>query len=191
MLIDSTFFVGGELNIPNPSGSTTNLLQWYINKYETDCLIKILGYPLYKAYLADPSLSTTPIANLVNGVEYTNDWGYDDYWVGLVESKSPGEDAPVVSQPTSMIANYIYTYYIRGSANQFAGTTTVIATASGAYNVSPSQKAQSAHTFFCVRVREMVKFLLSQSQVANYTEFSNYQAAKTLSYARPVNSFDI
>lgn len=86
MLIDRTYFIG-ELNIPNTDqNSVGELLDWFIEKYETEFLEKVLGYELYKALKAGLQEVTVDQkwTDLIEGVEYTNLAGRLTFWKGLV-----------------------------------------------------------------------------------------------------------
>lgn len=51
-LIDSTYFIG-TINIPNVADTAIGeRLTWFINKYEPELLRDVLGYELYKSFIA-------------------------------------------------------------------------------------------------------------------------------------------
>jgi hypothetical protein len=86
MLIDRTYFIG-ELNVPNTDQvSVGELLDWFIEKYETEFLSKVLGYELYKALKAGLIVPVVDQkwTDLIEGVEYTNLSGRLTFWKGLV-----------------------------------------------------------------------------------------------------------
>jgi hypothetical protein len=72
-LIDVSYFVG-ELNIPNTGTlPIQERLNWHIQKYETEFLQKLMGYPLWKAFTAVNPPTDARLLNLLNGAEFT-DW---------------------------------------------------------------------------------------------------------------------
>lgn len=86
MLIDRSYFIG-ELNIPNTNQvSVGEVLDWFIEKYETEFLSKVLGYELYKALKAGliAPVVDQKWTDLIEGVEYTNLAGRLTFWKGLV-----------------------------------------------------------------------------------------------------------
>lgn len=92
--IDTSYFVA-ELNIPNTGDtSTSQRVTWFIQKYEPLFLQQLLGYPLYKAFVAGmnvsaPATPDTRFLNLLYGAEY-NDWqGYQAKWKGLIVTDNP------------------------------------------------------------------------------------------------------
>lgn len=86
MLIDRSYFIG-EINIPNThKPEIGGLLDWFIEKYETEFLSNVLGYDLYtalKAGLQEPTVDQK-WPDLIQGVEYINLSQKTKYWQGLV-----------------------------------------------------------------------------------------------------------
>lgn len=92
--IDTSYFVA-ELNIPN-SGDTAvaERIQWFINKYEPLFLQKLMGYPLYKAFVSGmnvalPSTPSQRLLNILYGTEYIDFNGLPQKWKGLIVTDSP------------------------------------------------------------------------------------------------------
>lgn len=118
-LIDASYFVA-ELNIPNTVDQAINeRVAWTIQKYEPDFLQKLLGYPLYKAFVAGLNVTSPTVpdirwTNLLYGAEYT-DWnGYAQNWKGLIVT-----DTPVIN----MTGGFVYKkpqYLIAGISPDFA-----------------------------------------------------------------------
>ena len=105
-LIDSTYFTNDiNLNI----GAYSDLTQ-YIDKFEKEVLMGLLGYTLYSEMMADyAALPGTPLPEkwdrLING--YTYDYnGVTIRWNGLINSDK-----------ASFIAYYVYCQYLK--AKQF------------------------------------------------------------------------
>lgn len=153
-LIDITYFDGSELNIPNTDKlEVQELVTTIITKYEDDFLRRLMGYPLYKAFMAGlPVTAGTPqrIIDLVNGKEYTSLQGFLTQYRGLL-----------ITEPAQMspIANYIYYWYRRLNATQFTGIGEVMTTAENSTNQSPNQKMATAWNEMCRWVWEFVLFM--------------------------------
>lgn len=115
MLIDRSYFVV-EANIPKTDETAVQEnLDALIQKREPELLIDVLGYALYKAFIA--GLAVMPIdpkwTNLLLGAEYTDRRGILQKWNGLV-SAPPAQLTPVAA------ANAIS--YIATQADADAGT---------------------------------------------------------------------
>lgn len=92
--IDASYFVG-DLNIPNTGDApVAQRLTWFIEKYEPEFLQKLMGYPLYKAFLAginviSPAVPDMKWLNILYGAEYTDFRGYLQKWKGLIVTDNP------------------------------------------------------------------------------------------------------
>lgn len=92
--IDASYFVG-ELNIPNSGEQAiAERISLFIGKYEPDFLQKLMGYPLYKAFIT--GMNVTPPAtpdirwvNILYGAEYTDRQGQLAKWKGLIVTDNP------------------------------------------------------------------------------------------------------
>lgn len=93
-LIDASYFVG-EIGIPNSADvPTAERIAWFINKYEPLFLQKIMGYPLYKAFVAGmnvipPATPDIRFLNILYGTEYTDIQGLPNKWKGLIVTDNP------------------------------------------------------------------------------------------------------
>lgn len=181
-LIDATYFIR-NINIPNidiakiSNAVTLERLNWFIMKYEPECLLKILGYSLYKAVLTENS---TRITELIFGAEYVNSWGTTKKWEGLI-------------QPTpkiSLIANYIYYYFQEASATQTSGVNTNVPKGEASEAVSVGDKMIYAWQFFNRETAKMVDFLVNKNSVgtAVYPEFTQWTYRQTLLNSKSNNS---
>lgn len=84
-LINQSFFVR-DLVIPNTGNAAVlETINSFIAKYEPQCLSKILGYELYKAFGTE---SSQRMVDLLGGVEYTNQFGKLAKWQGLVHGNT-------------------------------------------------------------------------------------------------------
>lgn len=92
--IDASYFVG-ELDIPNSGEQAiAERITLFINKYEPLFLQKLMGYPLYKAFIT--GLNVVPPAtpdirwlNILYGAEYTDRQGFVAKWKGLILTDNP------------------------------------------------------------------------------------------------------
>jgi hypothetical protein len=88
MIVDTTYFDGGELNIPGTAQpATSETLNDFIQIYEPEFLQKALGYPLFKLFNAAINPGPVPVGrfkDLLDGnVEYTDGHNYTKLWTGL------------------------------------------------------------------------------------------------------------
>lgn len=94
MLIDLLYF-NGELMVPNLDKSqVSSNLTWYINKYEGIFLQKLLGYSLYKVFVAgiaviSPAVPDQRYLDILYGKEYTDAYGNLQMWKGLIVTDYP------------------------------------------------------------------------------------------------------
>lgn len=121
MIIDNTYFID-EIYISHAKPSITddvtqveNDIMNFINEYSRDCLVKSLGYSLFKEFseqldqAAPNGLKETADAKwdkLLNGGEFTDSQGVLRNWRGIryknVESGKYNR---------SLLANYVYWFY--------------------------------------------------------------------------------
>jgi hypothetical protein len=107
-LIDSTYFIR-EIDLPSTAISGTKEdLATFITQYEKEVLIDLLGYELYKDFIANSG--DTRWTRLTNGYEYQED--YQDgtttvKWNGLINTDL-----------ISLIAYYVYFYYAKFHATR-------------------------------------------------------------------------
>lgn len=91
---NASYFIG-DLNIPNTDETAIlSRINWTIQKYEPIFFEKLLGYPLYKAFIAGmsvvaPAVPEQRYLNILYGCEYTNLRGYLAKWKGLIETNNP------------------------------------------------------------------------------------------------------
>ena len=195
MLINPSFFIV-DITVPNVGNAAIlERLNSFINQYEQECLVNILGYDLYKSYKAD---ATTPrMVDLISGAEYTDYYGNLKKWNGLVQtvvepvvySAGPPEVQAVVGQYKSLIANYIYYFFQQQSMTQTTGISTAAMKSEAGVSVSPADKMIYAWNSFSQDVANMVSFLRSKSDV--YPEFTEWVAICALDSNRQNNNFGI
>jgi hypothetical protein len=92
--VDASYFIA-ELGIPNTDqAAVAQRVTWFINKYEPEFLLKLFGYPLYKAFVT--GMNVTPPAtpeqrflDILYGKEYMDYQGRLQKWKGLIVTTSP------------------------------------------------------------------------------------------------------
>lgn len=118
MIIDKTYFLSGELFIPNAndgnvgSNSASNL-DTVIERYERQLLLDALGLDIYNGLvtaMADLQGSEQKWQNLVNGMDYSVD-GTNYRWDGLKGKNKDG-----------VIAHYVYCMYLRQDEIDYSTT---------------------------------------------------------------------
>ncbi|HEY4288264.1 MAG TPA: hypothetical protein VGN00_14265 [Puia sp.] len=93
-LIDISYFVG-DINIPNTDQEPVQQrVNYAIQKYEQEFLRKLLGYPLYKAFISSlqvipPAVPEQRMVDILYGKEYTNLQGRLTQWRGLILTDNP------------------------------------------------------------------------------------------------------
>jgi len=176
-IINQSFFVE-PIELPNLTNTAIlEKLTAQINKYEPECLLKILGYPLYKLFGAE---SSTRMTDLLNGAEYTDGMGELQKWKGLKH------DTVI-----SLIANYIYFHVKANEASHSSGVGTVITKPAAGINISPAEKMTTAWNFFSEEVFSMTCFLWLKKDdngARVYPEFTYYQFLETRRISRKIDS---
>jgi hypothetical protein len=160
MIIDNSYFVN-EIFIPHAKPSITdnvidisNDVISFINLYSQDCLVKCLGYGLFKAFEAelDPAevngLKSTANAKwdkLLNGTEYIGKHGKKVYWPGIREKIGD-------KYCLSFIADYVYYKYEEAFDSSRVGVGNVQELAENAEIVSKTPKVVFAWRRFFSKV---------------------------------------
>jgi hypothetical protein len=177
-LIDKTYFVG-ERMIPNTDQpAVLERLNWFITKYESELLRALLGYQLYEemkaGLVADPILGKW--ISLRDGDEYTVD-GVLYKWDGLQSATTF----------QSMIADYVYYWWMRDSATQTTGVGETIPGAENAVRVSPADKMCYAWNEMVAKAQALYHFL--ENHTVDYASWDNdYQSWLIV---RPINPFNL
>jgi len=171
--IDKTFFIG-EISLPNTNDiKVSERLDVFIAKYEARCLTKILGYELYKKI----NEVSARMSALRTGADYTNEYGIQCRWNGLFYNKN------------SLIANYIFWFYIASAAIQTTGVSTGTMNTQAGQSISPGEKMVSAWNFFSSEVNSMLSYL--RANIGLYPEFHPNQFYITSNVARKTNILGI
>jgi hypothetical protein len=111
MLIDNTYFIG-DVNL---TSQMLNNIQGYIDLYEKEILIKLLGYPLYAELvddIVDGDPQTERFVKLVDGDVFT----FETYQGYTVNAKWPGLRDKELKK--SLIAYYVYFNYLNFNNTQ-------------------------------------------------------------------------
>ena len=133
-LIDKTYFFG-ILNIAQLSSTAvTDKVNWFINHYEPKFMEGLLGYELYKAFLA--ATAEARFVNLLNGEEYTNTSGQLKKWKGLLRTSNGSKFSP--------IANYVFYEYTNSSATVSTGSGEKKVESENSVEASPKNKLFTA-----------------------------------------------
>lgn len=172
-IVNASFFIR-ELELPNLShAAEAQKLTDFIAKYEPDCLLKILGYPLYKLFGSE---SSARMVNLLGGTEYTDGQGNTKKWQGIKHDTD-----------ISLIANYVYFFYQEKTKAHTSGVGTNISNPEAGQAVSPADKMANAWNFFHSEVNDMACFLWLKKDGAGvrvYPEFSYDQFLETRRISR-------
>lgn len=176
-LIDATYF-RGELSIGSKSSpAVLESLQFFIAKYEPDCLDRLLGLGFAEAFRT--GIQEDPIQqrwiDLRDGVIYT--WkDRQRKWVGFTnEGKA------------SILANYVYYYYQRNLVSQSVGVGEVTTKAENARRISPAVKMVRAWNEMGQWIHELQDYL--QAHVDDYPERKKHE--QQLCHFAPINDFNL
>lgn len=175
-LISASFFVG-ELSIPNlQQESVSENLAYFITKYEKECLVGALGYPLYKLLQASKGDMEQRIKDLLDGVEYELN-GKLTKWEGIVHGDY------------SFVANYIYWFFQKSNATHTTGVATTKQNAAAGISVSPAEKMLAAWNSMSDSINQMILFLRNKkTEDGNlvYPEFDLTQMVLTKNSFRKI-----
>lgn len=181
-LIDSSFFIR-NINLINVSKTEiAERITSFIDKYEKECLLKVLGYPLYTLAIAG-SWAVGRMKDIKDGSDWVDCYGVTQHWQGLVHDTN-----------ISLLANYIYFYIQEASAVQTTGVNSAVPKGQNSQVVSPAEKMCNAWSFFSKETYDLISFLWNkkdESGVRVYPEFTESQYTKTKSFSRPINSLGI
>ena len=144
MIISSSYFKG-FLNVAVAIAPNSDLLgddvllNRYIAKYEPELLVKLLGYPLYKDLMTNIADTSGIWYELLNGKEYQVD-GVDVKWQGLIFNDGETD--------RSLIANYIFYFYLLEKQKTLSGVGMVRSEATNATSANATQEANYAFNEF-------------------------------------------
>lgn len=139
-LIDQTYFEADLYIAQKTAKGVGPLLDLFIQKFEKECLQKLLGYDLWKQFtegLEEDSPAQIWI-DLRDGVEYT---GYDNklhLWMGFVDTENT---APLKQ---SIIANYVYFEWMTNQQSSTTGSGEAVSTKENAESFTAAYKMEAA-----------------------------------------------
>ena len=165
-LINSTFFIT-EINIPNRDrAGVLEPLNNMIAKREPELLTGLMGYGLYKAFIAGLAILPTPEQRMVelrDGKEYVVN-GVAHKWKGLVIIDGLRKEA--------LSANYVYYWFLRSGATLTTGVGEATTNTENAGRVSPARKQSRAWNEMVYWAHELTHFL-----VHNLETYPEYKGA--------------
>jgi hypothetical protein len=160
-IVNKDFFFT-QLHIPQLTDNAVNTdLEWLIAEYEPKLLENLLGYPLYKLFVAGIIANTQIYKDIRDGKEYTNSRGELVKWKGLSFGEAPLKK--------SLIANYVYFYWLKknNSSTTVSGEKTT--KTENAEASSPRYKAARAWNDMVEMNKQLRDFLLAN--LATYPEY--------------------
>ena len=173
MIIDSTYFTGKELYIPSvvlqPSIGSNNLnpsnaLGQEIEDKESELMLDILGYSqaneLYNQFEPSGAWKVTALAKWVDLVDGKDDWKGLRYTIG--------------GKKVSLIAYYVFFYYLANDYHTYTTTGMQIAKSENAVTQDPSIKQVSIWNKF-------VKMYIG-SQLINKVQFTDNWNGRAMSF---------
>jgi len=183
MFIDKTYFVG-EINIPSTgNASVLERLNFFIAKYEEELLRALLGDGLYVAFkdgiaIADPDQKWK---DLRDGKDYQDTTGRAMRFLGLYRND--------IKQ--SLIANYVYYWWMRDKASITTHVGEADAKTDGADKVNPGQKMCRAWNEMVQWNRSLVMFLDINQET--YPEWDNRRHIIQCHFGllSPINVFNL
>ena len=154
-LIDTTYF-HTSINIPNiDSISVSENVIMFIDEYEPELMLDLLGLNLYQTYLSNPS--TQRFVELTNGTLYITKTGEHKKWKGLKNT--------IGSNKYSLIAYYVYFYITRNTATITTGIGEVLNKTDNANRVSPINKQVDAWNKMVRWIYELYDFLEEKKSI--------------------------
>lgn len=158
MIINTNFFITADIAIPLVGSNTPietgnqNDLQWYIDVYEREVLIKGLGRQLYELFIAEiqqdqndanygnliPGASQR-FTDLLDGLTYM-DGDENRYWNGLRFTIATSNQTAL----RSLVAYYIYYRYVNDRVSNLTNLGVVSEMAKNANLTDPTPKMSEA-----------------------------------------------
>lgn len=195
MTIDTSYFYEDITIAQVETPAVADTVSRFIAIYEPKLLTSLMGYELYKAYKAGIA-AEVPNAKWIairDGSEYTNRYGRLDKWEGLkrtvvapVEATEEPLVEAVAGQYQSLVANYVYYWYMRSNATTTAGSGEVNNNVSAP--VSPGLKMLRAWNQMVKWNWELIEFLQSNADV--YPEFVNDRKEDRVNVLTPITMFN-
>lgn len=172
-IVNQSFFIG-DISLPNLNqAAELNFLNDVIAKREPECLLKILGYPLFKLFGTE---LTQRMTDLLDGAEYTDGEGNLRKWKGLKYDTN-----------YSLIAYYIYFYHQEKKARLTTGTGTSVQKPEAGTQFSPRWNMANAWNLFsqdCADMRHFLWLKKDNNGDRIYPEFTYHQFLETKRISR-------
>lgn len=181
--IDPSYFFGNLTIAQKSDTAVSSSLILFIDELEVKLLTDLLGYDLYKAYVAGIT-EGSPLAKwtaLRDGKEYTNRSGINTKWRGLKFTDGTAKK--------SLIANYVYWHWMENEASDTTGTGVKVAANQNAVNASPVGKMIRAWNEMVTWIGDLIEFLLSNE--SDYETFQVHYARIPISLLKKQNAFGI
>ena len=159
--IDTSYFFGNLLIAQKSDSSVSSSLVWFIDQHEPRLLTDLLGYELYKNYLAGIAGNVQKYLYIRDGTEFTNRAGILTKWRGVKYLDGTAKK--------SLIANYIFCRWMENETSFTTGTGEKVANNQNAINVSNGHKIIMAWNEMADMIAELCEFLLSKQ--TDYPEF--------------------
>lgn len=200
MIIDNTYFID-EIFIPHAKPSITDNvtaissdLLSFIKTYERDCLIKCLGYKLFKEFYSQlDSTKTNGLKEgadakwdkLLNGFEYVNQSGEETEWKGIRQKQGDVYNK-------SFIADYVYYFYEKSADDDRVGTGNVKQESKNSMVVSKTPKVIAAwrRFFESVQGRSYFPVVIERSFGVGIDWYGSNQEKTLYDFIKDMNSFD-
>ena len=183
MIIDHTYFIG-ERNIPGTGKlDVQERLNYFIAKYEPKLLRALLGDSLYAAYKAGIAAGT-PDAKwlaLKNGKTYQEANGKTKIWTGFTVVDGINK--------FSLIADYVYFYWMRDNASQSTAIGEVRNLTKESKPVSPEDKMRNAWNSMAEWIWELAHFLNCHTE--DYPQWLEHDVLQMLKDFKPLNRLGI
>ena len=180
-LIDISYFIG-QINVPNAAKvDVGEELLAFVDKYESEFLEDVLGYPLAKAFTTGLAAGSPDAkwTDLLAGKEYTSINNKVEYWKGLRDS----------TKKTSPIANYVYYWWMRNGVTKTTSVGEVMPEGENSKRVSPARKMISAWNEMSERIDGLICFL--EANKATYPEWDSSHIRCVLSQFRQLSLFNL
>lgn len=190
MIVDASYFYGDLVIAQTSQPAVLSSLNRFISQYEPKYMGEMLGYAIYKDFKDNPT--DQKWTDLVDGAEYTNQYGTLSRWQGLKREvlapvpydAGPPEIQAVDGQYQSPIANYVYYWYLRNNATTTAGggeTTNNVS-----IPTSPDGKLARAWNEMVEWNRELIEFFYSNNIVYSF-DMDTFYDANRLNLLTPIN----
>lgn len=137
MFIDKTYFIN-DINLPGSvlDGNLASI-DSYIDKYEKEALISLLGYTVYKDLVTNQAETTGMWGNLITGTEYEVTYNGQTHTVKWNGFKNDDK--------ISLLAYYVYFQFIRDNITSTSVIGEVLNASENAKRVTPADKMVYAY----------------------------------------------